>query len=281
MTRSVVELSLFFSVTLASVVWMRVFLVRWRRFREQFERGTQERLERVHLFVSPNRLLWAYCVFSVGLSSLTALTVGAPGYGIACMLALAWLPAWLLGWIERRRVRRIAAQLPDAFGRMASLLQAGISLSLALEHMAGRMPAPLGHELQHVQRERRLGIGLTQAIHGLSQRVPLRSLSLFSCLIQLSHNQGGGLAQAMTSLADVSRRQLFIEAKCQALSAQARLQARVMSFIPILVAAVVYAFDPLLLSETFSRPWGKALLLVALALGSIGLLWVSRIGRSE
>lgn len=276
----IVELLIFCIVGALTLIWLRIYRARWVLFKRRFEQETEAHLDRTHLFIDPARLLWIYCLLVASSTVLTFVLSRSLAGSIAMALLLAWAPAWCLGWLERRRRARIGAQLPELFSRLASLLRSGMGVNLAIEHLSRQMPAPLGHELRQLQRERRLGVGLAVAVKSLSERVPLRSLGLFSCLIELSHAQGGGLAQAMAGLAEQSRRHLMLEAKCLALTAQARLQARVMCAIPLFVAAMIFLLDPSLVSDAMSHPSGKLTLATVLVLEVAGLRWVARIARS-
>jgi Flp pilus assembly protein TadB len=71
-------------------------------------------------------------------SLVLALAVGA-----ACYLA----PGAILGLVQRRRRKRLEAQIPDLIATLSATIKAGFSLQRSCEDMAARMRPPICEEL--------------------------------------------------------------------------------------------------------------------------------------
>ena len=89
------------------------------------------------------------------------------------------------------------------------------------------------------------------------------------------------MAGMLRILSQTLRNRLAMEEKIQALTAQARLQARIMLGLPLLLAAALYALDP----EGFGQAWfsraGAWVAAGILAMLSTGLWWMRLILRGK
>ncbi len=275
------QIGAFLSVTGLVLVWALYLRRVCHRFHQQFREQTNERLSRAFIFVDPGRLF----VLNLTLVALCFLIVlwctARVDLALLAMLAAGCLPALTLHRIELRRRRRIAVQLPESLMMLASSLRSGASLGVALGHLAHQLSPPLSHELQVMQRERRLGVSLDDSLWNLQRRAPSEGMYLFTCLIRVSHVNGGRLADSLSTLANVCRRSLLLNAKLAALTSQGRLQANVMTLIPLLVAAVLWVMEPELMSQLLTTRPGLAVSTLTVVLLSVGAWMVRRIGRAR
>ena len=85
---------------------------------------------------------------------------------------------WLLHK-RRTRLKKFAAQLPDALELIARALRAGHSLAAGMHVVAEEMPTPIAKEFGRVYEEQNLGIPLEEALKGMCDRVPNLDLRFF------------------------------------------------------------------------------------------------------
>ncbi len=241
------------------------------RYRREFDRRVGLQLGHAHLFIDTRRVMAA----SVAMSATAALAGGwVSGSAVtAFVLALATglAPRLALEWLRRRRTDRFRQQLPDVMLLTAGALQAGASLPQALARVAAELQAPARQELDLVMREQRLGALFDDALIGLQRRMPVAELSLMIAACRISHHTGGNLAETLERLAASVRARIALEGKIRALTAQGRLQARVMSMLPALLAFVLFQMDPQAMRPLLEHAlgWGVvAFVLVMQALGS-------------
>lgn len=99
------------------------------------------------------------------------------GFG-GCMLIFALLsvaggflaPTFWMNRLAERRQRRIDLAVPDFLDTLAVLMEAGLSLDVALQQLTARMQNPLGEELQRLQRELAMGMPRIEAYRRLLER---------------------------------------------------------------------------------------------------------------
>lgn len=275
------QLCAFASVSGLFLAWAFYLRGVCHRFQQNFRHQTSERLSRSFIFLNPDRL-FALNLAMIALALLVVFALSSRiDLALLAALLAGGLPAYLLHRLERNRRRAIAQQLPEMLSLLSSTLRSGASLGVALEHMARQISAPLGQELAVLQRERRLGVSLDDSLWNLLHRAPSDGMHLFTCLIRVSHANGGGLADSLTTLAQVCRRRLLLNAKLAALTSQGRLQANVLTVIPLLVAAALFAMDPALMAQLFTTRFGLAICFLVALLLSLGTWMVRRIGRPD
>jgi tight adherence protein B len=267
----------FASVSGLFLVWAFYLRGVCHRFHQKFRYQTNERLKRSFIFLNPDRLFVVHLVM-IALVLLVVLVVSSR-FDVALFAALlaGGLPALILHRLELGRRRAIAQQLPEMLTLLSSTLRSGASLGVALEHMARQISAPLGQELAVMQRERRLGVSLDDSLWNLLHRAPSDGMHLFTCLIRVSHTNGGGLADSLMTLAQVCRRRLLLAA----LTSQGRLQANVMTVIPLLVAAALFLMEPELMAQLVTTRLGLAICSLVVLLLALGTWMVRRIARSD
>ncbi|MEY3664475.1 MAG: hypothetical protein RLZZ153_657 [Pseudomonadota bacterium] len=186
-------------------------------------------------------------------------------------------PGFVIRVLRRRRMAHIRRQLPDLLTIMAGSLRAGISLQQTLVRGALSVEAPLRVELGNVQRELRLGLSFSQALASLERRVPVEEVSLLVLILRVGSESGGSSADALQSLGEVLRRKLALEAKIRALTAQGRLQATVMCFLPVILLVLLSWIDPVSAAELLTTFNGQLALAVTAVFQIIGVLLIRRI----
>ena len=153
-------------------------------------------------------------------------------------------PSWGVARLRKRRARRLERSLPDGLFALGSLMKAGSALSAALTALPSYLQRPLADEVALLVRQIRMGVPLQPAIRAWAERVGVTEARAFASLLSVVHVHGCALAPALEQLADVARRRLAMEDRIAALTSQGRLQATVVTLLPLGVAAVLWQLDP-------------------------------------
>lgn len=235
-----------------------------------------EQLAEQFVFIAPARLALAGALLAIATALALLSWVGA-GFALPVALAMFAVPRIAVQVYRRRRLGRLRRQLPDAIALMAAGLRAGSAIGQGLEQVASRIPTPLRHEFVLLLREHRLGVGLDGALASFARRVPLPEATLFATAITLSLQVGGALAPLFERLADSLRRRQVIEAKLDALTAQGRLQAWILTALPIALFAALMAIDPVAMQPLFGTRIGVAVIVLFVALELSGWWLIRRI----
>jgi tight adherence protein B len=254
-------------------------LAQWggQSWRTRFERNVGNRLSESFVFTDPRRLFVLQCVVMVVAALGISWWLDVIWLGLVASILIGFVPEMLLKRMRQKRRERFQAQFPDALMLIGSSLRAGASLGLALSEAATQFGAPLGEELGLVLRELKLGLRLDAALARLERRIPLEDVRMFCSAIKIAQDTGGNLAETLQTVAESARTRTALEGKLDALTAQGRMQAWIMTALPLAVLLGIQAVDPegaALLLGTMS---GWLVLITVMVLQLAGLLMIRRI----
>lgn len=244
-------------------------------YRTRFTRDTHFKLRELFLFADPSRL---YALnLALMLLAAAAIWLVTHSLTLASIVAvlLAFAPRLIFGWMRRRRIDRIEAQLPDALLMISGAAKAGLSLVSAVRQVSAELAPPLSQEFQLMQHEQRLGVSLNDALENLSHRVPQQSVKLMVSAMRIASETGGGLAETLERTAATLRSQHAMELKIRALTAQGKLQAWVVGLLPLFLLWVLTQMEPeaMALLWTTQMGWG---VLAAVAIMEFFGVWIIR-----
>jgi tight adherence protein B len=252
-----------------------------RRWAQLAGERTAGDLAGLFVFVPARRLL-----LFTGCGAVAVIVAGLIGglrWPVVVMLALACLlvPRWVVQVLRLRWRSRLAGQLPDALALWAGLLRAGQGTTQALTQVASRQSAPLGHELNLMLAQLRMGMALDSAVAGLRQRAALSDLGLLATLLTAHRELGGNLAEPLQRLAELLRGRLLMQARIRSLTAQGRLQGFVVGVLPLLLLAALQVMEPDAMRPLYATWQGWVALGVIALLELLGFVLIRRIVRID
>ncbi len=171
-------------------------------------------------------------------------------------------------WIRRRsgeKKERLLQQLPEALILIASALSSGASLVQALEHAVRESAPPVSEELSRVVDEVNIGVGLDDALGGLSERLAIPELESVVVALTIQRRTGGNLSELLVNGADLLKERSRLKNQLLAETAQARFSGKVVGLLPAIVLGITFAIDPGYLAPLFETATGLVLLGVAFA----------------
>jgi tight adherence protein B len=183
---------------------------------------------------------------------------------------------WLL-FRRKQRLRKFAAQLPEALELIARALRAGHSLAAGFSLVAEEMSDPIGGEFSRTFEEQNLGKPLEEALDDLTTRVPNLDLKFFSTAIILQKQTGGDLAEILDKIGYLVRERFKIWGQVQALTGEGRLSGIVLLALPPALFAVVYRMNPDYLMLLFTDELGKKMLIGGVLSQLFGALVIRKI----
>lgn len=227
------------------------------------------------------REVTGFCVFFGGLFCGLSLWV-VRSYAIAAALFFVgcMAPRVIVGYVRRKRMQKVNAQLVDALELLRNSLRCGLDLTRAVSLLTTQIPPPLAAEFAILERERFLGKSEEEAFQGLSRRVPSDDVSLLVTAILTARRVGGRLTEVFERIAHTIRERRRVQDKLEALTAQGKLQGIVVGSMPLLLMGILYVIDPSLIGPVLTEPLGNLLLAVILILDLLGALtmrWMLRI----
>ncbi len=173
----------------------------------------------------------------LGVSGVISPVIGA----VIGVVFGAVAPLLHLRLTKSRRLKRFGEQLPDALDIIVRSLRAGHPVATAMSLVAREMPDPIGSEFGITVDEMTYGLALPEALGNMAERVDQGDLKFVLVAINIQHGTGGNLAEVLSGISAVIRARFRMKQKIAALSAEGRLSAAILSVLPFLVSAIIFA----------------------------------------
>jgi tight adherence protein B len=210
--------------------------------------------------------------------AMVGVVLGLPrGICAAPLCAGAALPYGFVRYLSRKRAVKMEKQLPDVLDMMASMLRAGNTLPATLALLAEELPAPIGEEFRALHGEITYGGSIEDGLNHLIERTRSDDLRCLVMAVLVQRETGGNLTEVLADLSGVVRERLKLQGKIRALSAEGRLSAWVLTFLPFVVALAMNIILPDYLSLFWQDPTGIKMMYAMLVMLMVGNLWMRRI----
>jgi tight adherence protein B len=237
------------------------------------------------------RLLFEQADVSLSVTQFVIICGGLAGVGLVLPLVaginvalgpllavfFGMLPVMWLLYRRKRRLRKFAAQLPEALELIARALRAGHSLAAGFSLVAQEMSSPISDEFSRTFEEQNLGIPMEEALEDMTRRIPNLDLKFFATAIVLQRQTGGDLAEILDKIGHLIRERFQIWGQVQALTGEGRLSGVVLLALPPALFAVVYHMNPDYLMLLFTDDMGKKMLVGGVIMQLLGALVIRKI----
>jgi tight adherence protein C len=190
--------------------------------------------------------VWLWIAISAG--SSTALAILAAIF----FAFIGWFaPGFLVQRRAESRLHRIDRSMPELIDLLVITVEAGLSLTAALQLAGERMKGPLGDELRIVLQEQRMGLTPAQALENMVGRCPTPAVESFARAMMQGQVLGVSVGQILRSLAIEMRKRRRAQVEQQAQKAPIKMLFPLVFmifpalFVVILGPAVVSIFHAL------------------------------------
>ena len=168
------------------------------------------------------------------------------------LAAVGWIaPGFIIQQRAEGRLLRIDKAMPELIDLLVVTVEAGLSLSAALQLAGDRVRGPLGEELRIVLQEQRMGLTPVQALENMVGRCPTPAVESFARAMMQGQALGVSVGQILRSLAIEMRKRRRANAEQQAQKAPIKMLFPLVFmifpalFVVILGPAVVSVFNAL------------------------------------
>ncbi len=236
-----------------------------------------EALKEEFLLLPPRRILMTLIVSGV----LGATTVMFATSDIALTVIAFFVPIALSGfavrYIRRKRRKKIISQIPGFLDVLAGHVKAGHSLQEAFSETIPLLPGEIRKEISWVFQLCRLGTPLSEALLLWEERVRCEEVALVVRPLRVALPAGGNIVDLLIQSRDILRAKSRMEEKMRSMTAQARLQAFVLTLLPPVFVVFLAKVDPDFLPRCLGTVQGKVILAVAALLQVLGWLTIRKI----
>jgi tight adherence protein B len=183
----------------------------------------------------------------------------------------------LIRWYRNRRKRSILSQLPSLLDLLSGHVRAGHSLSESLAETVPLLPAGIREEMAWIMQKNRLGTALPEALVHWEKRIRSEETSLLVRPLRAAIPGGGNIVDLLERTRDILQLRIRATEKLRSMTAQARLQAVVLTLLPPAFAVALSQVDPEFFPNLLGTPQGKAILAVTFALQVLGWVTIRKI----
>jgi len=197
------------------------------------------------------------------------------------MLLGFFMPYSFATYKRQKRFDQFEELFPQAIDTLARAVRAGHAFTTALEMISDEIAEPVAGEFRKLFEEQKFGLPVREALSNLVDRVPLVDVKFFVTAVMLQRETGGNLAEILDNLSYVIRERFKILRQVRVYSAQGRMtMLRLMGRPAIIVMGMLF-LNPTCIKPLFSDPIGHVMLVVGIALQTVGYFVIRKIIRIQ
>jgi tight adherence protein B len=220
-------------------------------------------------------LLCVFCGVVAGLA--TVLYTRNPAIAWAALIIGGFLPYSVVSYRRQKRFEKFEELFPEAIDTLARAVRAGHAFTTAIEMISNEIAEPLATEFRKLFEEQKFGMPVRDALMNLTERVPLVDVKFFVTAVMLQRETGGNLAEILDNLSYVIRERFKIQRQVRVHTAQGRLTMALLMAMPPTVVTILLVFSPDFVRPLFYDPIGHALLVLSIALQTVGYFVIRKI----
>ncbi|MCB1154083.1 type II secretion system F family protein [bacterium] len=227
------------------------------------------------------RFAMVHIIATLGLPIVILFTLENLFLAFIVLVFFALYPRFYFFRKRKARNERLEMQILDGLSFIANALKAGLTLPQAFDNIARQMPAPISEEFGLMMQEYRLGVTLDEALTNMLDRIRSANLNIFVSSIMIARQSGGNVADVLEKMTASMKEIARLEGKIDALTAQGRAQALVLSLLPLFLGVTLYYLEPSMIMPLLTTTVGYAVCLLIGIFWGIGVFFVWKIVNIE
>lgn len=263
----------------ALIAWflLRAALPRARsRFVSAANRHSNE-LREEFILLPPDRIAAVLLVSAILLGGAALATTRSVAVAAISGAAPVLFAGLLVRWYRNRRKRAILSQLPLLLDLLSGHVRAGHSLPESLAETVPLLPTGIREEMAWVLQQNRLGTPLGEALAHWEDRIRSEETALLVRPLRAAIPGGGNIVDLLERTRDILRLRMRTTEKLRSMTAQARLQALILTLLPPLFATALSMVDSGFLSNLLGTPQGRTIMAITFVLQVMGWITIRKI----
>jgi tight adherence protein B len=241
-----------------------------------------DRLEGADVSLKPAEWLLVHSGLAMGAAAvLFAISGGNILMAFLGLVAGAFLPWMWLGMKRSRRLKAFNSQLAGCLQLMAGSMQAGLSLSQALDTVVREGQEPLAGEFRRALVETRLGVPIETALESIGERMQSADFTWTVMAIRIQREVGGNLAELLLNVAATLREREYLRRQVKALSAEGRFSSYILLALPPAIILYMSVTNPSYLHPLLHTTIGYFMVGVMLVLMVLGFFTMKKLVKVE
>jgi len=214
-----------------------------------------------------------------------------------CMVQFMPLPSWsqpiilallpILGamrsykfLVERFR-KKFLDGFPDVIDLIVRAVRAGVPVTQVMTSAADECNEPLKSEFRAMGDSIKVGRELEEALTVAMHRIQIADFSFFCVCLLLQKETGGQLGETLDNLSNIVRSRREVRQKTKALTGEARITVKILSAVPVVILASMYAINPDSMNEFFHSSTGHKIFTYVVISVVSGILLIGKISKMD
>jgi tight adherence protein B len=241
-----------------------------------------KKLEASGLKLKPAEWLLMHGGIVLGAPLLSVLLFGPNPIVIVLFLLLGlFLPYFYLGFKASRRIKNFNTGLAETLQIIAGGLQAGLSLSQAIDTVVREGSEPIAGEFQKAIVEQRLGVEIEDSLEAVAERMESIDFKWVVMAIRIQREVGGNLAELLLTVSATLREREYLRRQVAVLSAEGRLSAWILGGLPPFFIVYLTLTRPTYVAPMFHTHLGWILCGMGITSMTIGAFWLKKAVKVE
>lgn len=178
-------------------------------------------------------------------------------------------------------IKTLRSELPDALDMIANSLTAGLTLPQAILRNLEHFPPTAAAEFARILYDTSLGYSVAGAFDNFATRNRSRDAQMIAIASKIGISHGGRLHENYRMLAGILRDKIAFENELRAMTTEGRMQAIVMSCLPVVMMVILSLIRWELMSPLFTTIMGWATLCILAGMQVMAYFWIKKIVSIE
>lgn len=198
------------------------------------------------------------------------------------LLALgAVLPWFYLSFKASRRIKAFNGGLAETLQILAGGLQAGLSLSQAVDTIVKEGSEPIASEFRRAIVEQRLGVEIEDSLETVAERMESIDFKWVVMAIRIQREVGGNLAELLLNVSATLREREYLRRQVAVLSAEGRLSAWILGGLPPLFVTYLTLTRPTYVAPLYDTTLGWIMIGLMITMEAVGAFWLKKSVKVE
>lgn len=174
-------------------------------------------------------------------------------------------------WLKKRERKRFEESFPEALNMLTSAISAGESIMHAIIFVGKSLDGDVGKEFKVMGERLQLGESPDEVFLKSCRRFPYSSFQFFIITLRANMSRGGQLKEVMSRLNRLMFNARATEKKKKAMTAEARMSAKIVGAIPFVFLFMLQFLSPENYEFVMFDPGGRPILYYVLISEFIGI----------
>ena len=187
----------------------------------------------------------------------------------------------LLNFLEKRRRKKILAQLSTAVEIILRGIRSGSSVERTFQIVSRELTYPLKDEFNQITKELEFGVSFEKVLHNAATRINVSEFYFFTTALMIQRKSGGSLSDVLENIIHSLSRIQEIRMKIKIYSSEAKTSGYVLGCLPAIIWVILMHVKPEHIAFFHEDPLGRKILMIAIGLFLSAFVMIKRMVNLE